>query len=311
MRDLLSDLIKNTIIFEYDLPNKSRNNRSVAISSDIDSCYSIADKESIKKIIYNSIIEYSFNEYDMKDEDYSKLHSIALKTKLKYNHSASSDSKHKYGFYGEVLLFCLLKVILGVEPLIARGYFYNPLENSETKGYDCYHLLERKDQVELWFGEVKFYVDCKKAINSAIGKKNESKKLEAGWKLQKAISDQYLDSNLIAIIGNEKNNLNIKNNEKINKVISDWENNPEIIISEQLKKHDIKFVYPIVIFYQESNGFDNSVRESIDHLNSTLSSINFDITINYSIFFIFVPMQDVKEVKIDVIKWIESKKDLM
>ena len=236
---------------------------------------------------------------------------LALKSKLKYNPDAPIETKEKYGFFGEVLLFCLLRVILNINPLIARGYFYNPLENSETKGYDCYHLLERGEEVELWFGEVKFYQDCISAINSAVGKADPENAKDAGWKLKKAISDEYLDRNLVAVVGNEKNNLNIKDNEKINNIIADWESNPEIIISDQLKKHDIKFVYPIVIFYKESTGYDESVQKSVDHLNDILEKTEFDISIQYSIFFIFVPMRDVKEIKQDVITWIESKKELM
>lgn len=298
MRDSLLKLIHQTIIFEYDLPNDPKHIPKSIFSTDSDKCYSTHDIEAIKNIIYNSIIEYSFNEFELIDKDYQKLLTIALNSKIKYNEYADDATKIKYGFFGEVLLYSILHIILDVKPLIARGYFYNPLENSETKGYDSYHLLERNDQLELWFGETKFHKNYKAGIDDVLRK------------IEIAISNEYLNKNIIAIAANHKNNLNIENT-LINAVISEWEENPEINICEQLKKHDIKLVYPILILYEGKEDYDESIEQIPQYINSEYENISFDLSIEYSIFFILLPLNNVKQIKSDVISWIDSKKVLM
>lgn len=74
---------------------------------------------------------------------------------------------------------------LNAKPVISRGYFYNPLESAETKGYDSYHLIEQNGVSELWFGEVKFRNTHSSGVNSALDS------------IEKAISDEYLSSNFL------------------------------------------------------------------------------------------------------------------
>ncbi len=153
MRKTLLDLIEKTIIHQYDLPNSIKGVTKTIFSIDDDKCFKTTNNNDFSEIIYNSIIEYSFNEFDIDGKDYEKLHYIALQTKLKYNPTADLKTKVKYGFLGEVILFSVLYTLFKSKPLIARGYFYNPLESSETKGYDSYHLIENVGQTELWFGK--------------------------------------------------------------------------------------------------------------------------------------------------------------
>ena len=133
----------------YDLPNSLAGITKTIISTDSDRCFNSTSEADFSEIIYNSILEYSFNEFEITGKDYDKLHFIALQNRLKYNSAADIDTKIKYGFLGEVVLFGVLYVIFKSQPLIARGYFYNPLENSETKGYDSYHLVETDGKTEL------------------------------------------------------------------------------------------------------------------------------------------------------------------
>ncbi|MBI1937680.1 MAG: DUF1837 domain-containing protein [Ignavibacteriales bacterium] len=298
MRDALLNLIQQTIVFEYDLPNDSKGIPKTIITTDSDKCYSANDMEAIKNIIYNSIVEYSFNEYELIDKDYQKLLVVALKSKLRYNEAADDDTKIKYGFFGEVLLYSILHILLGVKPLIARGYFYNPLENTETKGYDSYHLLERGGNLELWFGETKFHKNYKSGIDDVLRK------------IENAISDDYLDKNIIAIVANHKNNLNVENSQ-IENVINEWESNPEINVCEQLKKHNIKLVYPILILFEGEEEYDNSIKQIPLHISDNYTNVSFNLSVEYSIFFILLPLNEVKQIKSDVISWIESKKVLM
>ena len=298
MRKQLIDLIKNTIIYKYDLPNLEISVSRSVFSTDNDKCFTASNNDEISEIIYNSIIEYSFNSFDLTSKNYEDLHFIALKTKLKYNDKLSNQSKISYGFHGETILFCMLYTIFNSKPVISRGYFYNPLESSETKGYDSYHLIESNGVTELWFGEVKFRATHSSGIKSALDT------------IEKAISDEYLSTNLLAMT-NFKNSFNIKNS-KVEKIIKNWEKEPNVNIIEEVKKHDIKLVYPIIILYNKSTkGYDQSIKNAIEYIEERYLSKTYDISIPYSIYFVWLPVDDVKQIKTKVIEWIELKKPLM
>ena len=104
MRDSLKQLISDTIIFEYSLPNKDKDIKNVHFSTTTDECYSISNNEDLVKIIYNSILEYSYDEFDFGLESYNNMLYSALKTKLRFNENSDDETKIRYGFYGEVLL---------------------------------------------------------------------------------------------------------------------------------------------------------------------------------------------------------------
>jgi hypothetical protein len=298
MRQSLLDLIEKTIVYQYDLPNSTIGISKTIVSIDNDQCFKSINPTNFSEIIYNSILEYSFNEFEIENKDYDKLHFIALQNRLKYNPDATLAKKIGYGFLGEVILFAVLYVLFKSQPLIARGYFYNPLENSETKGYDSYHLIENGNQTELWFGEVKFHKNYKTGIKSIF------------TNIDKAISDKYLDTNVFSI-SNQVNNLNIKGS-KIEQVLDDWTDNPKLTIINELKQHNMKLVYPVMLLYEEDElGFDDSIKNIPQYIKDNYNARTFDISVDYSIFFILIPMKDVKLIKKDVIKWIELKKPLM
>lgn len=295
MRQNLIDLIDNTIVYKYDLPNAGAGILKSIFSTENDKCYSASDVDDLAEIIYNSIIDYSFNEFEISGKDYQNLHTIALINKLKYNPDIDEESKIKYGFFGEVILYSILMYMFKTKPLIARGYFYNPLENSETKGYDSYHLIENNGATELWFGEVKFHMSHIQGIKSVLDN------------IDKALSDSYLERNVVAI-HNHKNNLNISGS-AIETVLNDWEANPSIRIIDIVKKYNIKLIYPILLMYEDDlNGYDNNIKKVIDHIQAKYASRTFTLSINYSVFFMLLPVEKVKEIKLSVIQWIESKK---
>lgn len=298
MRKELFDLISNSILYKYDLPNAEIGLDKSIFSTENDQCFSSLSNDSLSEIIYNSIVDYSFNEFEIQEKDYNNLHSIALKTKLKFNESANTTSKISYGFHGETILFCILYAKLGAKPVISRGYFYNPLEFSETKGYDSYHIIENNGQAELWFGEVKFRNTHSSGINSAIEN------------IEKAISDDYLSSNFLAIY-NHKNNFNIAGS-KVEKIIKQWETNPVVDIINEIKKHNIKLIYPIVILYdKDKEGYDKSIEKAINYIAEKHSAKEISLSIPFSIYFIWLPVDKVNDIKIKVIEWIESKKPLI
>lgn len=298
MRKELFDLISSSIVYKYDLPNHIFSIDKSIFSTENDKCFWSVSNESLAEIIYNSIVEYSFNEFDIDGKDYTNLHSIALQTKLKYNEYATEKSKISYGFYGETILFCLLYAKMNSKPVISRGYFYNPLESSETKGYDSYHLIENNGETELWFGEVKFRNTYSSGINDALNN------------IDKAISDAYLSKNFLAIT-NHKNNFNMPGT-KVATIIDQWEDNPSVDIIELIKKYDIKLIYPIIILYDaDKQGYDKSIEKAIEHIKKNYSTKVFTLSIPFSIYFIWLPVGKVRDIKIKVVEWLESKKQLI
>ncbi|USR64620.1 DUF1837 domain-containing protein [Providencia stuartii] len=271
---------------------------SIHISTLSDDTYECINDSQLSDIIYNSIIDYSFNTFEMNNTSLDNLLSIALKTKIKYEESQQEDTKIKYGFYGEVLLYLLLYCRYDAKPLISRGYFYNPLENSETKGYDSYHLVENNGCIELWFGEVKFRSSLSKCSESAING------------LAKAFSDKYLEQNILAMV-NHQNNFELKGS-KIEDVINSWMKLPDIKIIDEIKKYNMKLIYPIFLIYPENSElFDDKIRRSVEHINKKYTSIENNLSIELDFFFVLLPVGNVKKIKEDVIKWIESRKPLI
>lgn len=298
MRQSLKDLIDRTIIYKYSLPYSIHKIDSVNLSNYRDDCYDYSNDKDLVELIYNSIIEYSFNEFDLTEKDYLY---IALQTQIRYNQSDSDTTKLSYGFYGEVLLYAILYHIYKSKPLISRGYFFSPLEKSESKGYDSFHLVENDEKTELWLGEVKFrkLFCCSEtsSIKSVINGIN------------KALSDSYLKDNVLALY-NFQNNFNIKDT-KIEKILNSWDGNPLQII-EEIKKYDMTLVYPILIIYQDNNpDYNERIKKAVKKINDNFEKQAYSLTIKYKLFFIFLPISEVKKTKQEVIEWIESKKPLL
>lgn len=298
LRESLKALINKTIFYEYSLPNDAKEINRINLSNSYDDCYSYSNDDNLVELIYNSIVEYSFNEFDLTKHDYSTLLSKALITKLKYKEFQTETTKIKYGFYGEVLLYTFLYHFYKSKPVISRGYFYNPLENSETKGYDSYHLIENDDTVELWFAEVKFRDTLWSGAKSAIDG------------LDKALSDGYLETNIFAM-DNHLNNLNIEGS-KVELILNEWNVNPSIKIIDEIRKHNMTLVYPVLLIYPGKNiDYDKRIQKAVDKINEKFKEKTYNLSINYKLFFIFLPISEVKKVKQEVIQWIESKKPLL
>jgi len=297
LRETLKELIQNTIILEYRLPCSERGISKSKYTNENDHCYSAEDSNSIISIIYNSVIEYSFNEFRLANQDLLKLHTKALLTKLQFDTNHSDTFKLRYGFYGEVLLYSILKVLYKSNAFVSRGYFYQPLEKSETKGYDAYHLIEDGESIELWFGEVKFYTDHAKGISSALSN------------IQKAISDDYLNTNLLAISGQLENAQ--ESNSRLFEIIESWDSNPIKLIDE-INKHSIKLIYPILLVFDDKDtNYDQLINSVINKINENKTDNSFSISIDYSVFFILLPVSKALNIKKEVLKWIELKKPLI
>lgn len=300
MRNTLKLAVRTAIIHKFNLPNnKIRLERSI-ISTKDDVCFYNEKSNEISKIIYNGIVEYAINEFSI---DYGNLELEQRKvivSRLRYNIKDSKQAKLKYGFYGEVLLDLILRSYFETNVLIARGYFYSPIENSEVKGFDAFHFIGRENKLQLWFGEAKFYISYEKAIKSVLDK------------ITTSLSDDYMNRNLFAII-NQKDN--VSNNSSFDNIIRKWEENPEINLSDELNNNNIKLVYPVFIVYELNDNctYEQNIEKCINYIffYNKQNNINICPRFDFELFFIFLPVSEVKQIKEKVIEWIEKKEPLI
>lgn len=298
MRNALLKLVNSTIIYKYDLPHTGLAIDKTIFSTSNDKCYEVTNKNDLAEIIYNSIIEYSFNEFEINDNDYDDLLEVAFQERIRFNEDDSDDVQLKYGFFGEVVLFAVLKVIYGIDSIISKGYFYSPIENSEAKGYDSYHLVESNSKIQLWFGETKFHKSYTQAVNDVLKK------------ISTSLSDSYLERNLLAIRQN-KDRLNLTGS-TIETILDSWSKNPKIKIIDELSKYNIELVYPIFILFQENaSGYDESIKAIPKYIKKKYTVPSFALSIPYTLYFIFMPVSDVKTIKTEVLSWIKSRKQLL
>lgn len=303
MKQSLIDLVKNTVVFECSLPCHPRISERTPLSTKEDNCFKIVDSDNLSKAIYNNIINYAFDAFEMLQEE-EVLLKKALYSRIRYNHDATEEAKLGYGFYGEVLLHALLHVIYKAPPLISKGHFFIA-GNGESKGYDSYHLVEAAGRIHLWFGEAKFRETSASCIKTALD--------EIG---SKVLTDRYfLENNFIPIFDEMAKNTQYDAalaNSQLLGIKTKWINKG-IINIEDFKENNIGVVYPIMIAFKQSTlGYDKSITNCLDYIKKNYSTLTFDkLSIERTIFFIFIPMENVKQIKNTVIKWIESKEQLM
>jgi hypothetical protein len=301
MREALKQAVKNTICIECKLPHVESGVDKSCLSTQTDICFKNECSQDLAKVIYNGIVEFAVNEYEI---DYANLaleqRKVILR-RMRYNPSASTTTKIRYGFYGEVLIDLILRCFLNTNVILARGYLYSPIENSEVKGFDAFHLIENKEKLDLWLGEAKFYVDFKKPITDVLEK------------LKISLSDEYVHTNLLALI--DWQDRFTTSSTRLKSILDMWEDNPEINLAQQMIDHQIRLTYPIFVAYQktESHGFHESVSKCIEHITNEFDRLKFQIpaSFDYRLFFIFLPLSEVKKIKESVVEWIDSQEPLI
>ena len=291
MRDSLNELLKNTIIFQYTLPTSKI--KKTDLSTRDDSCYSATTDADLSKLIYNGISEYALGEKHVDLDRLQVFQRKAIKSRLRFNETASDETKLKYGFYGEVVLDLLLQYVFQSNVLLAKGYFYSPLEGSEPKGYDSYQFLYSEEGLSLILGEVKFYQSYKEAIKKILDN------------LEKAASIDYFNKNVTALI-NEKGNFETCPAE-ITSIIEGWENDPDINLHDEVIEHQIKLYYPMLVLFDRLEGtYDDSIEEIVGFIDNELKARSMKIEMDIDLLFMFLPVNCGKAVKGEVIKWISQ-----
>ena len=301
MREALENAIKNALCIEFWLPDVTTGIDKTSITTINDMCLKNTDIEELSKIIYNGLVEYSLNEYKIDYQNLELEQMKVLSRRIKYDHDATDLTKSKYGFYGEILLDLILRTFVNTKVLLARGYLYSPLEDAEVKGFDAFHLLEYDNHVELWLGEAKFYQNYAQPIQDVLKK------------ISYALSDKYVNKNFLTVMNYEDKFSH--SNSRIANIFSRWEQNPKISIAEEIANENMIITYPIMIAYQTvGNGtYEDAVKKCVEYIETQIKKINIHIapSFTYKIFFIFLPVDDVKTVKERVYRWIDSKEPLI
>jgi hypothetical protein len=298
MREALERLLSRTLGIKFNLPYNRCNIPRSMHSTEDDYCFSvIGNEDDIARVIYNGIVEYSYDKWEISLPELNLQQIKALKTKIRFDEKAKNVVQIKYGFYGEILLYLILEHFFKADTLTARGRFCNILERSETKGYDTYQL--RNDTVnnclELWFGEVKFYVDYKQSINKVFEN------------IDKALSDEYLSCNLIAIFDKADYSHLDKN---IKSLKDSWEQNPDINIAVEAKKNNIILVYPIILIFNEKKcPYEDLIKEVISYIDN--KNLSPSLKIKYKLFFVILPVKDGVNIKKQVLSWISKREPLI
>lgn len=301
MRRSLENLIQNAIVLQYKLPVNVAGLQipRAHISTTNDGCLKqLGPNDDIARLIYNGIVEYAYNDNEINHTRLNNLQMRALQSKLKYNPTAPQSNQLAYGFHGEVLLHLILEHYYHAGKAIARGYMFSALENTETKGYDSYLMLENADTIFMLFGEAKFYIS---------GYKESLKKIFEN--IDKALSDDYLNRNFIAM-DNQYEHLTLGS--RIPAIIDAWRDNPMINMAVEAHKHNMHLVYPmLVIFDNKANSYEELILEVVTHIKNEYGTINSTLTIPNTIFFIFLPVGNSRDIKTQVLQWINQKQPLM
>lgn len=301
MREALENAINNALCIEFWLPDVTTGMDKTSITTIKDMCLKNNDIEELSKIIYNGLVEYALNEYKIDYQNLQLEQMKVLSRRIKYDPEATDLTKSKYGFYGEILLDLILRTFVNTKVLLARGYLYSPIEDAEVKGFDAFHLLEYDNHVELWLGEAKFYQNYTQPIQDVLKK------------ISYALSDKYVHKNFLAIM--DYQDMFSHSNSRLAKIFSRWEQNPKINIAEEIANENMIITYPIMIAYQATgNGtYEDAVRKCVEYIETQIKKINIHIapSFTYKIFFIFLPVNDVKTVKERVYRWIDSKEPLI
>lgn len=299
MRQQLDDLLSSTVGLMYTLPQVNGSIPKITVSTQNDECYRVISSDAeLAKVIYNGIIDYSFEETQIDLTKLDLIQRIALITKLKFTTTDSMERQLNYGFYGEVLLFLLLQKFHNVDTFISRGHFYYPLENSETKGYDTYQMiLKPTGETELWFGEVKFHQDFRTGVTQILNKINKS------------LNDEYFRTNVLAMEDFESF---VNPNVTITPLLNAFRENPDVNLAALAHEYGFSFVYPMLVVFDDANkSYDEIIKDVVRYTNERWTNLNINFSLRYSLFFMLLPVKVVKDIKMQVRSWILSKEPLV
>lgn len=298
MRQSLHNLFSSAIALQYKLPVNTPDGQlpKATITTCCDDCLrQLTNHTDISRLIYNGVVEYAFNDYEIDLSTLQNLQLRALQNRLKYNPNAPFATQIGYGFHAEVLLHLILDFFYHAQKCIARGYIYSPLANGETKGYDSYMMVEDANgRIYLLFGEAKAYIQ---GYKQSVDKIFES--------IDKALSDDYLNQNFLEMEGKLEK---VNPHSRIPQIINVWQQNASINMAIEAQKYNMELVYPMFIMYDgKGRSYEESIWQVVDYINTTYPAIKPNLSLPHSLFFIFLPVDDCREIKKQVIEWISQQ----
>lgn len=302
MRKSLYDFFGNAIIMQYTLPAETPAGKipRAIISTRNDDCLNqLVSNDEISKLIYNGIVEYAYNDYEIDLRNLDNLQLRALQNKLKYNPAAPISNQIGYGFHAEVLLHLILDYFYHAQKCIARGYLYSPLANSETKGYDSYMMVEDDNGcIYLLFGEAKAYINgFKQSVDMIFDN------------IKKVLSDEYLNRNFLEM---EDKIEKINPNSRIPQIIEAWRANPLVNMAVEAQNYKMELVYPMFIMYDDkAPTYDERILKIVNYINTICPTVASTLTLQHTLFFIFLPVNDCRAIKYKVVEWISQQQPLM
>ena len=100
MREALKNAINNAILFECKLPHQASGLDKACLSSLNDICLNNSSPQEIARVIYNGIVEFAVNEYEIDYTALEREQRKAIISRIRYDASAPNATKLRYGFYG-------------------------------------------------------------------------------------------------------------------------------------------------------------------------------------------------------------------
>lgn len=294
MRDSLKKLFDKVITLKYRLPCDTYSKTEVSTGDDY--AFKADCDKSVSDLIYNSIVDLAFDDYYIDINSLNDCQQKALDNKIRFN----VKDQLALGFYGEALLNVFLQLYFGTSVLVARGLFFDLLSNSEIHGYDSHHIIETNDSLEFWFGEAKFYDSYSEALKQIWNKINDD------------IDFNYFNKNIQVIV--QKNYEISAKGHLINKFINECKKDPFRNFYDDINKYNGKLVYPIFVISNElKKGFDETIKKEVDKINELNISnpVKTPKDLTVELFFIFLPVNDAKTIKSEVLKCIQMKKSLI
>lgn len=83
MREALKNAVQSAILFECQLPHQESGLGKSCLSSQNDICFNNTDPQEIAKVIYNGIVEFALNEYEINYDDLEREQRRAILSRIR------------------------------------------------------------------------------------------------------------------------------------------------------------------------------------------------------------------------------------
>lgn len=108
--------------------------------------------------------EFALNERELRELDHASARQVMRRAA---KNLYTSEKYKNRGEIGELLLHVAVRQQFGSIPAVSKIYFKDAA-NDTVKGFDCVHVVEAADGLELWLGEVKLYEDAAGAVRDVV-----------------------------------------------------------------------------------------------------------------------------------------------